>query len=94
MQTWIPSRRINTRRYLVEHSFHPFHELFEQLGLGDSPEEIRAFLSAHAPLPHEVALPDAPFWNSSQATFLRDALLADSDWAEVVDALNAALRRQ
>lgn len=77
----------------MEHPFHPFHELFEQLGLGRSPEEIRSFLQAHAPLAREVALPDAPFWNSAQAAFLREALAADSDWAEVADALNAALRR-
>jgi hypothetical protein len=77
----------------MEHGFHPFHELFEQLGLPATPEEIRAFLQTHAPLPREVALPDAPFWTPSQAAFLREALLADSDWAEVADALSAALRR-
>ncbi len=77
----------------MEHNFHPFHELFEQLGLGNRPEEIAAFLRAHTPLPHDIALPDAPFWTPAQAAFLREALLADSDWAEVVDALNAALRR-
>lgn len=76
----------------MEHSFHPFHELFEQLGLGSSPEQIRVFLETHAPLAGDLALPDAPFWTPSQATFLREALLEDSDWAEVVDALNAALR--
>jgi hypothetical protein len=83
-----------TWRHLVEHPFHPFHELFEQLGLGSSPEEIRSFLQSHAPLPHEVALPDAIFWTPSQAGFLRQALLDDSDWAEVADALNAALRQR
>lgn len=78
----------------MEHGFHPFHELFEQLGLPSSPNEIRAFLQAHAPLPKETALPDAPFWTPAQAAFLREALQQDSDWAEVVDALNAALRRR
>jgi hypothetical protein len=77
----------------VEHPFHPFHELFEQLGLDSSPQGIAAFLRQHAPLPHELALPDAPFWTSAQADFLREAVMDDSDWAEVVDALNAALRR-
>lgn len=78
----------------MEHPFHPFQELFEQLGLGGGEEEIRSFLHSHAPLPYQVALPDAPFWTPSQATFLREALAADSDWAEVVDALNVALRRE
>jgi hypothetical protein len=77
----------------MEQGFHRFHELFEQLGLPSSPEGIRDFIARHAPLPHEVALPDAPFWTPAQASFLREALEADSDWAEVVDALNAALRR-
>ena len=76
----------------MEQPFHSFHELFEQLGLGSSPEEVRVFLETHAPLAHHLALPDAPFWTPSQAAFLREALLDDSDWAEVVDALNAALR--
>lgn len=78
----------------MEQFFHSFHELFEQLGLGSSPDEIRSFLKSHAPLPHEVALPDALFWTPSQAGFLRQALMDDSDWAEVVDALNAALRQE
>lgn len=77
----------------MEHGFHSFHELFEQLGLPNRPVEIRAFLQAHAPLSREVPLPDAPFWTPAQAAFLREALLEDSDWAEVVDALNAALRK-
>jgi hypothetical protein len=76
----------------MEHNFHPFHELFKQLGLECAPAAIEAFLRMHAPIPPGVTLPDAPFWSPSQAAFLRDALAADSDWAEVVDALNAALR--
>jgi hypothetical protein len=77
----------------LEHGFHPFHELFEQLGLPSDGDAIRRFIAKHSPLPHEVALPDAPFWTPAQAAFLREALEADSDWAEVVDALNAVLRR-
>lgn len=76
----------------MEHPFHPFHELFEQLGLGSRPEQIQTFLETHAPRARDLALPDAPFWTPSQAAFLREALMDDSDWAEVVDALNAALR--
>lgn len=76
----------------MEHPFHPFHELFEQLGLGSSHEQIHVFLEMHAPLAHDLALHDAPFWTPSQAAFLREALMEDGDWAGVVDALNAALR--
>ncbi len=77
----------------MEHGFHPFHELFKQLGLDCDPASIEAFLRNHAPLPPGVMLPDAPVWNRAQAAFLRDALSADSDGPKVVDALDAALRR-
>lgn len=77
---------------VMEHGFHPFHELFEQLGLPSDPDSIRQFIARHAPLPHDVPLPEAPFWTPAQAAFLREAIEADSDWAEVVDELNAALR--
>ena len=78
----------------MEHSYHSFHELFEQLGLAHGPAAINEFLREQAPIPPELMLPDAPFWNPAQAAFLREALNADSDWAEVVDSLNAALRRE
>ena len=48
--------------------------------------------NAHTPLADDVALADAPFWNAAQAAFLREELLEDADWAEVVDQLNLALR--
>lgn len=73
---------------------HPLRALFAQLGLPSEPAAIDQFLDAHAPLTSGTDLPDAPFWSPSQATFLREALLQDSDWAEPVDRLNLALRRQ
>ena len=71
---------------------HPFSELFEQLGLPASNEDIRQFLAMHNPLDLEILLPDAPFWTPTQAAFLREELLKDADWAVVIDQLNAALR--
>jgi hypothetical protein len=76
----------------MEHPFHSFGELFKQLGLGSSPEEVETFLLDHEPLSTSQALPDASFWSPAQAAFLREALATDSDWSEVVDALNVALR--
>lgn len=76
----------------MEKSVHPFTDLFDQLGLASEPDAIAAFIKAHAPLPEHVRLADAPFWNPSQASFLRDEISEDADWAEVVDQLNAALR--
>jgi hypothetical protein len=36
---------------------------------------------------------DAFFWTKSQAEFLRDEILDDADWAEVVDQLDVLLRK-
>ena len=76
----------------MQPAHHHFSELFDQLGLPSEPAAIDRFLQAHAPLPRGMDLPDAPFWSPSQATFLREAWLQDSDWAEPVDRLSAALR--
>lgn len=76
----------------MEMSYHRFSELFAQLGLRSDPAGIQAFIGSHAPLAPGVLLADAPFWTAAQATLLREELLGDADWAEVVDQLNAALR--
>jgi Protein of unknown function (DUF2789) len=34
---------------------------------------------------------EATFWTESQAGFLRESVLADADWANVVDGLNVDL---
>lgn len=75
----------------MEPASHEFADLFRQLGLPDEPAAIEAFISRHRPLPPGVALADAPFWTPSQAQFLRDEILEDADWAELVDALNLRL---
>lgn len=76
----------------MEKSFHRFTDLFAQLGLASDPESIETFLREHSPLPDGVRLADAPFWTSSQSALLREEILEDADWAQVVDQLNAALR--
>ncbi|MBV8037137.1 DUF2789 domain-containing protein [Roseateles sp.] len=77
----------------MEQPFHGFAELFKQLGLPAGDAEIAQFLRQHAPLQASVALAEAPFWTEAQAGLLRDALAGDADWAEIVDQLDAALRR-
>jgi hypothetical protein len=72
--------------------FHRFSELFAQLGLPASEEEIRNFITQHAPLPDDVRIEHAPFWSVPQARLLRELLLDDSDWSEMVDQLSLALR--
>ena len=73
-------------------TYHRFTELFQQLGLPSDVESIKGFLSSHSPLDASIRLEDASFWTASQATLLRDEVLKDADWAEIVDQLNAALR--
>ena len=67
-------------------------ELFDQLGLPSAPEDIEAFVKRYRPLPDHLKLADAPIWNDSQASFLKEKLREDSDWALVIDNLSAQLR--
>lgn len=71
---------------------HSLPALFKQLGLPDDPVSIERFIAVHSPLKPELHLADAFFWTSSQRAFLRDEILVDADWAEVVDELNLRLR--
>ncbi|MGR6652340.1 DUF2789 domain-containing protein [Pseudomonas mosselii] len=77
----------------MEAPIHKFSELFKQLGLPDDALGIDQFITSHSPLKGDVKLVDAPFWNESQRSFLRDSILEDADWAELFDQLNEALRR-
>jgi hypothetical protein len=64
--------------------------LFLQLGLPESPQDIAQFIHAHQ-LEADVLLPDAPFWNESQRALLAEQWKADAAWAVVVDQLSEAL---
>jgi len=72
--------------------YHHFCELFAQLGLPSDVPDVVGFIQSHAPLDANVRLEDAPFWNPAQAALLREELIGDADWAEVIDQLNLALR--
>ncbi|GAA4418406.1 hypothetical protein GCM10011450_03890 [Advenella faeciporci] len=76
----------------MEKSYHRFSELFAQLGLPSDEAGIRHFLVQHSPLPPDILLEDAPFWNEAQAALLREEKIEDADWAEVIDQLDNALR--
>jgi NAD(P)H-dependent FMN reductase len=74
-------------------NFFRFHDLFAQLGLSNSPEAIAAFLNQHRPLSNDVLLADAPFWDESQAQFIREKKLQDApEWTQLIDQLSEALR--
>jgi hypothetical protein len=77
----------------MESPTHSLPSLFKQLGLPDDPVDIEKFIATHSPLKSELHLADAFFWTKSQADFLRDEILDDADWAEVVDQLDVLLRK-
>lgn len=81
-----------TPESIMEKSNHHFSELFAQLGLPNDANSIANFLALHAQMAANVKLADAPFWSASQASFLRESLLQDSDWSNTVDQLNEALQ--
>ncbi|WP_447096125.1 DUF2789 domain-containing protein [Pseudomonas sp. CF10PS3] len=76
----------------MESPVHSLSSLFKQLGLPDDPVSIEKFVAVHSPLKSELHLADAFFWTGSQRAFLREEILEDADWAEVVDELNLMLR--
>lgn len=77
---------------MMESTYHRFGELFAQLGLPSDSKSIHRFIDEHAPLPGHVRLDEAVFWTPAQAQLLRETVLDDADWAEVVDQLDNALR--
>ncbi|PNG45233.1 hypothetical protein A1354_05155 [Pseudomonas asplenii] len=77
----------------MESPTHNLPSLFKQLGLSDEPVDIDKFIATHSPLKPDLHLADAFFWTKSQAEFLRDEILDDADWAEVVDQLDVLLRK-
>ncbi len=78
----------------MEQSLHTLNNLFAQLGLPASDEEIEAFIQTHSHLAGYITLAEAPWWSPAQAAFLREEILKDADWAEVIDQLNARLHKK
>ncbi|MHC6803479.1 DUF2789 family protein, partial [Vibrio antiquarius] len=50
------------------------------------------FINEHRHKRASAPLHEASFWTSSQATFLKQAIEEDADWAELVDQLDVMLR--
>ncbi len=65
--------------------------LFEQMGMDSSIVGMNKFLREHRLFEHQV-IAQADFWTPSQAAFIVEAIAQDSDWSELVDQLDAALR--
>ena len=75
----------------MERPVHTLSNLFAQLGRPSDEAAIQQFIAAHRPLPGAMRLHEAACWTPAQAAFLCEAILDDSDWAEVVDDLNSKL---
>lgn len=78
----------------MEPTQHTLNNLFAQLGLPASDQEIETFIQTHSHLAGYLTLAEAPYWTPAQATFLREEILKDADWAEVIDQLNARLHKK
>lgn len=76
----------------MDTSIHTMQTLFCQLGMAGDEQQINAFIEKHKPLPPDIALSEAGFWNEAQAAFLVEAVAEDSDWCELVDELDCLLR--
>jgi hypothetical protein len=77
----------------MESPIHSLPSLFKQLGLASDPVGIEQFIATHSPLKHDQRLDEAFFWTPSQAAYLREEILGDADWAEVIDQLNMMLHK-
>ncbi|MCP1453593.1 MULTISPECIES: DUF2789 domain-containing protein [Pseudomonas] len=77
----------------METPIHPLSALFKQLGLPDDAQGIDQFITSHSPLKPGLHLADAFFWSEGQRQMLRDEILEDADWAEVIDQLDVLLRK-
>jgi hypothetical protein len=77
----------------MDTSQHNLVSLFEQLGLPSSEADISRFIHEHSPLDPELKLTAAQFWNPGQRSFLIEGLEEDSDWTELIEHLDAVLRR-
>lgn len=75
----------------MEKPQHSLSDLFSQLGLAATSMDIDDFVAGHSPLLNGIALADASFWTSAQAEFLKEKILDDADWAEIIDQLNERL---
>lgn len=74
----------------METMVHDLSNLFRQLGMMGDVETIDDFLAVHHLKPG-TRLPEADFWNLSQAQFLARAITDDSDWSRAADELAARL---
>ena len=69
------------------------NDLFKQLGLPNTDQDIAEFISRQEPLTPDIKLEEASFWNKSQALFLFEAIAEDANWSYAVEELDVLLRQ-
>jgi len=72
---------------------YTLNALFAQLGMDDSDAAVDHFIRANGPLPATLHIEEAPCWTPAQAKMLKESIMVDADWCEVVDQLDALLRK-
>lgn len=72
---------------------YTLHSLFKQLGLPAEGDQIEAFIQTHS-LGDQEKITQAKFWTKSQAHFLKESIIEDSDWVEIIDHLDVQLRHR
>ena len=77
---------------MMTEQIYDISTLFEQLGLSGQQEDVDDFIGSHQ-LANDVPLTEAEFWTPAQAAFLKEGLVTDSNWAEVIDELNVRLHK-
>ncbi|MDM4768061.1 DUF2789 family protein [Pelomonas sp. SE-A7] len=77
----------------MESPIHSLVDLFKQLGLPHEPAAIEAFIAKHRPQCQGCAIQDAPMWTPVQASFLREAIEDDADWAIAAESLTELMCR-
>lgn len=76
----------------MDTSKHDMNGLFDQLGLDSTRSGIYHFVKSHN-IQSDLKIDEAPFWNSAQANFLSESVAEDGDWSEIIDQLDAMLRK-
>ncbi|WP_305464703.1 DUF2789 domain-containing protein [Photobacterium leiognathi] len=71
---------------------HNLSNLFSQLGLNNSDEFIQVFITKHQ-LSQQQHITEAPFFSKVQRRFIQECQEQDADWCEVIDQLDALLRK-
>lgn len=69
------------------------NDLFKQLGLPDSDDEIQAFINAYQPRAETIKLHEAPNWTAAQSALLEEIINEDGNWSYLADHLDVLLRK-